>query len=159
MITRRDWLKATAAAVPPSRGSPRPVGAGATGDPDRAIPGTRADPRGGLELRDVRHRGTERDYSALREVLSALWERRQRLRHRSGYGASEEVAGTIAKELGSPTRCSGPPGERGGRATRRRPAAARAQIERSFERIGKRAIDLIQVHNMGTAHPARHPAG
>jgi aryl-alcohol dehydrogenase-like predicted oxidoreductase len=29
------------------------------------------------------------------------------------------------------------------------PAAAKAQIERSFERIGKRPIDLIQVHNLG----------
>ena len=29
------------------------------------------------------------------------------------------------------------------------PAAARAQIERSFERIGKSPIDLIQVHNLG----------
>src|SRR5690606_8685700 len=35
---------------------------------------------------------------------------------------------------------------RGGAAD---PAAARRQLEASFERIGKPVIDLIQVHNMG----------
>ena len=37
-------------------------------------------------------------------------------------------------------------GRSGGKAD---PTEARAQIERSFERIGKNPIDLIQVHNLG----------
>ncbi|MEX0958309.1 MAG: aldo/keto reductase [Burkholderiales bacterium] len=67
------------------------------------------------------------------------------------YGASEEVSGRIAQELGIDrklfwaTKLNVAP--RGGGSAD--PAAARAQLETSFERIGKPAIDLVQVHNMG----------
>jgi aryl-alcohol dehydrogenase-like predicted oxidoreductase len=67
-----------------------------------------------------------------------------------GYGASEEVAGRIAQELGIAerlfwaTKLNVAPG--GGSAD---PDAARRQLEASFRRIGKPVIDLIQVHNMG----------
>jgi aryl-alcohol dehydrogenase-like predicted oxidoreductase len=67
------------------------------------------------------------------------------------YGASEEVAGRIAQELGIAPRLFwatklnvAPRG--GGTAD---PAAARSQVETSFQRIGKPVIDLIQVHNLG----------
>lgn len=67
------------------------------------------------------------------------------------YGASEEVAGKIAQDLGIAqklfwaTKLNVAP--RGGGAADA--AAARAQLEMSFNRIGKPVIDLIQIHNMG----------
>ncbi len=66
------------------------------------------------------------------------------------YGASEEVAGRLARELGLTkklfwaTKVNVAP--RGGGADA---AAARAQIEESFRRLGVETIDLIQVHNLG----------
>jgi aryl-alcohol dehydrogenase-like predicted oxidoreductase len=66
-----------------------------------------------------------------------------------GYGASEEVAGTIAAELGVTEKifwATKVNVARGGTAD---PAAARAQIETSFQRLKKPKIDLIQVHNLG----------
>jgi aryl-alcohol dehydrogenase-like predicted oxidoreductase len=66
------------------------------------------------------------------------------------YGASEEVAGRVAKELGLTEKifwATKVNVARGGGAAD--PAAARAQIETSFQRIGKRPIDLIQVHSLG----------
>jgi len=68
-----------------------------------------------------------------------------------GYGASEEVAGRIVRNLGLgdrvfwATKVNVAP--RGGRSAD--PDAARAQIERSFGYIGKDPIDLMQVHNLG----------
>ena len=67
------------------------------------------------------------------------------------YGASEEVAGKIAQDLGVAqklfwaTKLNVAP--RGGGAADT--AAARAQLETSFKRIGKSVIDLVQIHNMG----------
>ena len=92
------------------------------------------------------------DASALKDVMRTLVEGGGRVFDTApGYGASEEVAGRVAKELGLTDRifwatkvnvARGP----GASAD---PAAARAQIETSFQRIGKRPIDLIQVHNLG----------
>ncbi len=67
------------------------------------------------------------------------------------YGASEEVAGRIAQELGITKRLFwatklNVAGWGGGSAD---PAAARKQLETSFRRSGKPVIDLVQVHNMG----------
>jgi aryl-alcohol dehydrogenase-like predicted oxidoreductase len=67
-----------------------------------------------------------------------------------GYGDSEEVAGEIVNDLGIEqeifwaTKVNAVP--RGGDSAE--PEAARQQIETSFERVGTRAIDLIQVHNL-----------
>jgi aryl-alcohol dehydrogenase-like predicted oxidoreductase len=67
------------------------------------------------------------------------------------YGASEEVAGRIAQELGIAQRLFWATklnvASRGGGTAD--PAAARNQLEASFRRIGKPVIDLVQVHNMG----------
>ncbi len=66
------------------------------------------------------------------------------------YGDSEEVAAEIVNDLGIEndvfwaTKVNVVP--RGGTAAD--PAAARAQIETSFQRIGTPTIDLIQVHNL-----------
>ena len=91
------------------------------------------------------------DVSALKEVLRALVEHGGTVFDTAPqYGASEEVASRVAREAGITekifwaTKVNVARG--GGTAD---PAAARAQIDRSFERIGKRQIDLIQVHNLG----------
>ena len=69
----------------------------------------------------------------------------------AGYGASEEVSGQVAEELGIANRMwwatkVNVAGRGGGSADG---SAARAQIERSFDRLRIPVIDLIQVHNMG----------
>jgi aryl-alcohol dehydrogenase-like predicted oxidoreductase len=91
------------------------------------------------------------DVAALREVLSTMVERGGRVFDTApGYGASEEVAGAIAQELGIADRLFWATkvnvAGRGGVAD---PTAGCAQIEASFRRIGKAKIDLLQVHNMG----------
>ena len=90
------------------------------------------------------------DVGALKEVMRTLVEGGGTVFDTApSYGASEEVAGRVARELGITdkifwaTKLNVARG--GGPAD---PAAARAQIETSFERIGKRPIDLIQVHNL-----------
>ncbi|MDX1563414.1 MAG: aldo/keto reductase, partial [Gammaproteobacteria bacterium] len=67
-----------------------------------------------------------------------------------GRGSAEEVAGQIASELGLTDQIFwatkvNVAGFGGGSADE---AEARAQVERSFELIGKTPIDLIQVHNI-----------
>ncbi|HXH24750.1 MAG TPA: aldo/keto reductase [Vicinamibacterales bacterium] len=94
------------------------------------------------------------DVSALRDVFKTLVDGGGRVFDTApGYGASEEVAGRIAAELGLTERifwatkvnvAFGRGG--GGKAD---PAAARRQIDQSFARIKKTPIDLIQVHNLG----------
>lgn len=90
------------------------------------------------------------DVSALREVMRTMLEQGGTVFDTApGYGASEEVAGDIAAGLGITNRvfwATKVNVARGGSAD---PAAARAQIESSFDRIGKERIDLIQVHNLG----------
>ena len=65
------------------------------------------------------------------------------------YGASEEVAGKIAQELGIVDKLFWATKLNVARNGAADPAAARKQVETSFQRIGKPVIDLIQVHNMG----------
>jgi aryl-alcohol dehydrogenase-like predicted oxidoreductase len=90
------------------------------------------------------------DVTALREVLRALVETGGRVFDTApGYGASEETAGKIAQELGIADKLFWATKVNVARQGSVDVAAARAQIERSFQRIGKRAIDLIQVHNLG----------
>ena len=92
------------------------------------------------------------DVEGLRAVLAALIERSATVFDTApSYGASEEVAGRLARELGITnklfwaTKVNVAP--RGGGAAD--PAAARAQIEQSFSRFGIEKMDLIQVHNLG----------
>ncbi len=91
------------------------------------------------------------DVSALKEVLRTLVEKGATVFDTApGYGASEEVAGRVARELGITDKifwATKVNVARGGGSAD--PAAAKAQIDQSFERIGKRPIDLIQVHNLG----------
>ena len=69
----------------------------------------------------------------------------------AGYGASEEVSGSVAEELGIDERIwwATKVNVAGRGGTPADPTAALAQIERSFDRLRIPVIDLIQVHNMG----------
>lgn len=92
------------------------------------------------------------DVEALRAVLAALAESGATVFDTApGYGASEAVAGRLARELGITKKLFWATkvnvAARGGGAAD--PAAARAQIEESFARIGVPALDLVQVHNLG----------
>jgi aryl-alcohol dehydrogenase-like predicted oxidoreductase len=154
-ITRRDWLRLSA-------------GAGAFLSLDleilgalqrqevvtRLIPGTdERIPVIGLGSAATFSRvARSEDVSAIREVLSALVANGGRVFDTApGYGASEEVAGRIAAELGLTddifwaTKVN-VAGRGGGPAD---PGAARAQIDRSLMRFGLDRVDLIQVHNLG----------
>ena len=91
------------------------------------------------------------DIADLREVMMTLVGHGGKIFDTApDYGASEAVAGRIAREaliankIFWATKVNVAPGN--GRANR---AAAMAQIDRSFRRIRKRRIDLIQVHNLG----------
>jgi aryl-alcohol dehydrogenase-like predicted oxidoreductase len=91
------------------------------------------------------------DVSALRAVLSRMHELGGRIFDTApSYGASEEVAGQIAQDLGIndslfwATKLNVARG-----VPEADPIAAREQVETSFQRIGKPVIDLINVHNMG----------
>lgn len=64
------------------------------------------------------------------------------------YGASEAVAGRIAKELGTAEKIFW--------ATKTEPsygsdevASARAEIQESMRKLGVKKLDLVQVHNLG----------
>ncbi|TAM85494.1 MAG: aldo/keto reductase [Candidimonas sp.] len=92
------------------------------------------------------------DVDALRAVLSRLVELGGTVFDTApSYGASEEVAGRIAQELGIARKLFwatkvNAASYGGGAAD---PAAVHRQLQTSFERIGKPVIDLIQIHNLG----------
>ncbi|MDF1503452.1 aldo/keto reductase [Roseisolibacter sp. H3M3-2] len=160
MIARREWLRlslgaGTALALDP--GLLR-----ALQPPQPAKPGqllTRAIPSTGERIPLVGlgssatfsqvARGA--DVGAIRDVLRTLVEQGGRVFDTApSYGASEEVAGRVARELGLTDRifwATKVNVARGGGAAD--PAAARAQIETSFQRLGKRPLDLVQVHSLG----------
>ncbi|MGJ4802212.1 aldo/keto reductase [Luteimonas sp. SDU82] len=92
------------------------------------------------------------DRSALREVLQALVAGGGTVFDTApSYGASEEVAGTLARELGITDRLFwatkvNVAGR--GEDAKADPAKAREQIEASFKHLGKERLDLVQVHNL-----------
>jgi len=155
MLTRRDYLKysalaGAACAVPASL-----LQAFETGDIIK-----RVIPKSGEQLPVVglgssatfRTVAQSEDVSALQGVLQTLVDNGGSVFDTApAYGASEEVAGQIVQDLGIndkvfwATKLNVAPRGGGSADT----DAARAQIERSFEYIGKDPIDLIQVHNLG----------
>lgn len=90
------------------------------------------------------------DVTALKEVFSTMAEAGATLFDTApSYGASEEVSGRIVNELGIANKmfwATKVNAARGGAAAD--PAAARAQIERSFTILKRPKIDLMQVHNL-----------
>jgi aryl-alcohol dehydrogenase-like predicted oxidoreductase len=156
MITRRQYLKLTAAAAAALALPPLAFAAAPAARPGlitRAIPSSgEAVPVVGLgSSATFAQVARSEDVDALREVMAAMLEHGGTILDTApGYGASEAVAGRIAAELGATeklfwaTKLNVAPG--GGSAD---PVAARAQLEASFERLGKTPLDLIQVHNLG----------
>jgi len=152
MITRREWLQGLMGA-----GAAASLGRFASAAEAKLI--TRAIPRTGERLPIVglgssatfSQVARSEDLTALRTVIGKMVELGGTVFDTApAYGASEEVAGRIAQELGITGRLFwatklNVAGWGGGSAD---PAAARRQLETSFRRSGKKVIDLIQVHNM-----------
>ncbi|MBL8242679.1 MAG: aldo/keto reductase [Rhodanobacteraceae bacterium] len=156
MTTRRDALKFSLAAATLLAARPSHLWAGDTAGPLV----TRAIPRSGQRI-PVVGLGSSATFSqlagagevaALREVFAEMARLGGTVFDTApSYGASEQVAGDIARELkltesmfwATKVNVAG----RGGGAAD--PAAARAQIEASFAKLGKQVLDLIQVHNLG----------
>lgn len=157
MVNRREWLKITATAAG--------AGAALALDP-QFLEGlqsgemiTRAVPSSGERLPIVglgssatfSRVARSEDVSALREVLLTLVDNGGTVFDTApSYGASEEVAGQIANELGIQERIfwATKVNVVGRGSSSADPAAARAQIEQSFQRFQVPVIDLIQVHNL-----------
>ena len=134
-------------ALPTSAGSHGPLLARPVPSSGEKIPviglGSSATFRSAAESEDVR---------GLADVLSAMVEHGARVFDTApSYGASEEVAGRLARERGLTSKlfwATKVNVARGGGGSAD-PAAARAQVEQSFRRFGVTTMDLIQVHNLG----------
>ncbi len=157
MTTRREWLQRMAGAAALAALAPRALyaaEAGRAGLITRAIPATgeRLPVVGLGSSATFAEIARSDDVSALRAVLGRMTELGGTVFDTApSYGASEEVAGRIAQDLGIAQRLFWATklnvAARGGGSAD--PAAARRQLETSFGRIGKPAIDLVQVHNLG----------
>jgi aryl-alcohol dehydrogenase-like predicted oxidoreductase len=158
MITRREWLRLSVGSsavlvLDPRRADTRVLHLQQQPVMTRPIPssGERIPVIGLGSSATFSQVARSEDVSALKEVLRALVDNGGTVFDTApGYGASEEVAARVARELGITDRifwATKVNVARGGETAD--PAAAKAQLERSFERIGKRPIDLIQVHNLG----------
>jgi aryl-alcohol dehydrogenase-like predicted oxidoreductase len=162
MISRREFLGITAGASATLSLSPRLLHALRALQQgqliQRAIPSTgEMVPAVGLgSAATFSAVARQEDVTALREVMKALVDRGGKIFDTApGYGASEQVAGNIAAELGiankifwaTKVNVAGGGGRGGGSSAD--PAAARAQIEASFTKFKVAKIDLIQVHNLG----------
>lgn len=156
MMNRRTWLQtALAAASVPTLSSAWTDALANTGSLiTRAIPssGQRLPIIGLGSSATFAQVARSEDQEALKNVMAKMVELGGTVFDTApSYGASEEVAGKIAQDLGIAqklfwaTKLNVAP--RGGGAADA--AAARAQLDTSFKRIGKPVIDLIQIHNMG----------
>ena len=157
MLSRRDWLRITSGTGAMLGLNPRILEALQSQEViTRAIPSS-----GGRERLPVVGLGGANTYSrvaraedfgTIAAVLQALLDGGGTvLDTAAGYGASEEVSGSVAEELGIDERIwwATKVNVAGRGGTPADPAAALAQIERSFDRLRIPVIDLIQVHNMG----------
>ena len=155
MVSRREWLRITAGASAALGLNPRVLEALQSQEViTRAIPSTGERlPVVGLGGANTFSRvARAEDFDTIGGVLRALVDGGGTVFDTAaGYGASEEVSGRVADELRIADRIFWATkvnvARRGGGSADA--AAARAQIERSFERLRIPVIDLIQVHNMG----------
>jgi aryl-alcohol dehydrogenase-like predicted oxidoreductase len=156
MISRRDYLKLSLAAATALAMNPARAWAAQSALPliSRPIPGTAESlPAVGLgSSATFSSMAASAEATALGEVLRALTAEGGTVFDTApSYGASEQVAGELAGQLGLTdtlfwaTKVNVAP--RGGGSAD--PDAARAQLEASFEKLGTTPIDLIQVHNLG----------
>jgi aryl-alcohol dehydrogenase-like predicted oxidoreductase len=155
MIGRREWIGFTMGAGSALALNPRLLDLLRQGQLiQRAIPSTgEMVPVVGLgSAATFSQKARREDLDALTDVIRTLVDRGGKVFDTApSYGASEEVAGSIANELGVSDRIFwatkvNVAGRGGGKAD---PAAARAQIEESFSKLHVPKIDLIQVHNLG----------
>ena len=154
MYTRREWLRLTAAAGTALAIHPRLLQAQDAPMIMRAVPSTGEElPIIGLGSSATFSRvARSEDVSALQGVLTTLLDNGGSLFDTApGYGASEEVAGSIVNDMNAQDRVFwatklNVAGRGGGAAD---PDRAWEQVETSFDRIDKTPIDLIQVHNLG----------
>ena len=164
MVSRRDWLRITATAgaalsLDPERlaGARHPLQSGDV--ITRAIPSTgeRIPVIGLGGANTFSEAARNEDIDRLTGVIRNLVAHGGTVLDTApGYGASEEVAGRIAADIGVGDRIfwatklnvAGGRGRGSGSRGADRSAAV-AQLERSFERLRRPVIDLIQVHNMG----------
>jgi len=153
MISRREWLQRTMAAcgllaLNPQAAFARPALI------TRTIPRTNEQlPIVGLgSSATFAQVARSDDVAALRAVLKQMVDLGGKVFDTApSYGASEEVAGRMAQELGIANKLFwatklNVASRDGGSAD---PTAAREQLETSFKRSGKPVIDLVQVHNLG----------
>ena len=156
MISRRDYLALCMATGAGALFGANPTWArdGATSILTRPIPssGQRLPVVGLGSSATFSSTASEADTDALKQVFAAFVEHGGTVFDTApSYGASEAVAGKIVNELGIRDRIFwatklNVAGFGGGKADVNR---AKAQLEASFEAIGKPVIDLIQVHNLG----------
>jgi aryl-alcohol dehydrogenase-like predicted oxidoreductase len=155
MLNRREWIEITAGAAGALALHPRLLRALQQGELlRRAIPSSgEMLPVVGLGSSATFSRmARSEDRDALRGVIRTMVDGGATVFDTApSYGASEEVAGEIAAELGVTDRIFwatkvNVAGRGGGTAD---PAAARAQIDDSFRKLRVDTIDLIQVHNLG----------
>jgi aryl-alcohol dehydrogenase-like predicted oxidoreductase len=151
MVSRRETLGLALAAGTATLLGPRLALAAKSKLLERAIPssGEKIPVIGLGTSASFREMAGGSDTAALGEVLKAMvGEGATVLDTAPSYGAAEEVAGRIAKDLGLTRKifwATKVNVAKGGRAD---PAAARAQIEDSFRKLGVKQIDVLQVHNM-----------
>lgn len=154
MLSRREWIRITAGAGGALALNPRLLQALQEGQLiQRPVPSTgEMLPAVGLGSSATFSRvARSDDVAALKEVIRTLVEHGGSVFDTApSYGASEQVAGDIANELGVTDKIFwatkvNVAGRGGGSAD---PAAARAQIHESFQKFQVQTIDLIQVHNL-----------
>jgi len=154
MLTRRDWLKYTAATSAALSLPAQLLAQAQRPLHSRSIPST------GEELPVIGLGGSATfqrlagggDWDPLRAVFTTLLDNGGKVFDTAeAYGASERIGGRLTQELGIEerlfwsTKVNSAPDGRGPSD----PAVTRRQITDSFERIGKSPIDLMQIHNLG----------
>lgn len=90
------------------------------------------------------------DLQGLTEVLKVMTDQGAKVFDTApSYGASEAVAGRIAKELGIADRIFWATKTELSAYASDDVASARAQVQESFGKLGVKKLDLVQVHNLG----------
>jgi len=154
MFSRREWIGITLGASGALALDPRLLRALQQGQLiQRAIPssGEKVPVVGLGSAATFSQMARREELDALREVIKTMVDRGARVFDTApSYGASEQVAGDLAHELGVTNKIFwatkvNVAGRGGGTAD---PAAARAQIDASFRKFQVDKIDLIQVHNL-----------